>query len=418
MKAEFTRRHFLGTVGALVAATGRGARTGPQKTILLKSAWDTINIGDIGHTPGTLRVFEQHLPGVHVIVWATALDDRIRAMLQRRFPRLEIVEGPTGAPAVQEAYRRADLVVHNSSMARNLNLPEESIRHGKPFGYYGQSYFPDFVVGEQGARNIAILNQAAFIFCRDGLTLEILRNAGVKPGVLEFGPDGCFGVDVRDDNRALAFMRRKGLEERKFITIQLRTQTTKIPGRDMGPRNPLNPTPEQQAEDERRAAKYRDLITRWIRRTGHKVLIAPEVAKEMGHNRRLIYDPLPRDLQAHVVNCDEFWNVDEAGSAFARAHTCICHEPHSPIIALASGTPIIHTFSEAQGTKYWMFRDLGLPEWLLEFDSTLADRMAATLMAIHDDYPGALAKVRRSMDFVREGQVDTMQVVGRILARA
>ena len=37
-----------------------------QQAILLKSAWDTINIGDIGHTPGTLHVREQHLPNVPV----------------------------------------------------------------------------------------------------------------------------------------------------------------------------------------------------------------------------------------------------------------------------------------------------------------------------------------------------------------
>ena len=48
--------------------------------------------------------------------------------------------------------------------------------------------------------------------------------------MLEFGPDGCFGIDVRDDERGLATMKNLGLEERKFITLQLRTNTAKIPG--------------------------------------------------------------------------------------------------------------------------------------------------------------------------------------------
>ena len=34
-----------------------------QQTILLKSAWDMVNIG---HTPGTLHIREQHLPDVPV----------------------------------------------------------------------------------------------------------------------------------------------------------------------------------------------------------------------------------------------------------------------------------------------------------------------------------------------------------------
>ena len=44
-------------------------------------------------------------------------------------------------------------------------------RTGKPFGYYGQSYFPDFVEGQKSRANIDLLNQAAFIYCRDGNTL-------------------------------------------------------------------------------------------------------------------------------------------------------------------------------------------------------------------------------------------------------
>ncbi len=152
-----------------------------------------------------------------------------------------------------------------------------------------------------------------------------------------------------------------------------------------------------------------------MKRTGFKVLIAPEVEKEMIHNKRLLFDPLPGDIKSHVVNRETFWNADEAASVFARAHTAVCHEPHSLIIALANGTPIIHTFSAFHSPKCWMFRDIGLTEWLLEFDSTPADKMIETLMAIHDDYPGALAKVRKAMAFVEERQAETMKVVRKII---
>ncbi len=60
------RRSFLQRTGASLAAgaaqmlVARAAgAAGPRpKTILLYSAWQTINIGDIGHTPGTLRIIE------------------------------------------------------------------------------------------------------------------------------------------------------------------------------------------------------------------------------------------------------------------------------------------------------------------------------------------------------------------------
>ncbi|MCX7824042.1 MAG: polysaccharide pyruvyl transferase family protein [Verrucomicrobiae bacterium] len=417
-----SRRRFVTTLAAGIGSCALAASAKP-KTLLLQSAWDTVNIGDIGHTPGTLRIFERHLPQVRVIVWAMKLDERVTAMLRRRFPRAQLLQGSLKGNSdrdekLLEAIRGCDLFIRNSGMGQDTSFMEFCRRIGKPYGLYGQSYFPSMVEGEGAAGRIALLNGAAFIYCRDSKTLDILRQAGVKPPVLEFGPDGCFGIDVRDEARGLATMKKLGLEERKFITIQLRTNTAKLPGVD-DPRtpklNPLHPTPAQIADDERRAAVYRDLITRWVKRTGLKVLIAPEVKKEMEHNKRLLHDPLPEDIRRHVLNLDHFWNADEAASVFARAHTAVCHEPHSLIIALANGTPILHTYSEFHSPKCWMFKDIGLPEWLLEFDSTPAAKMAETLFAIHQDYPAALAKVRKAMAFVEQRQAATMAVVKQLL---
>lgn len=401
------RRDFILT---LMAALGGVACAGrrPAPRIVLQSAWDTVNIGDIGHTPGTLRLLEEHLPDAHVTLWAMKLDERVTAMLKARFPRVRILQGKLdGKTERDETLRGAilgsDLFIRNSGMGQDLSYMQFCRKHGKKYGLFGQSFFPTMVSGPGAAERIDLLNHAAFVYTRETKTLEILRAAGVKPGALDFGPDGCFGIDVRDDVRGLATMRALGLEERRFITVHLRTNTPKAPGVD-DPRpeklNPLHPTPAQVADDERRAAKYRELITRWVRRTGGKVLIAPETFKEMAHNKRLIHDPLPEAIRRQVVNLSSFWNADEAAAVFAHAHTVVCHEPHSPIIALANGTPIIHTYSEFHSPKCWMFRDIGLPEWLLEMDETPVEKLAETLFEIDRDQPAARAKVRRAMDFV------------------
>ncbi|MEN3942288.1 polysaccharide pyruvyl transferase family protein [Prosthecobacter sp. SYSU 5D2] len=399
-----TRRHFIASItaalgGSLIAADGK------PKTILLQSAWDTINIGDIGHTPGTLRVLEEHLPEVKVVLWASKLDERVEALLRRRFPKVEIIQGHlTGKKERDEVLRQAiancDLFIRNSGMGQSTDYMEYCLKAGKPYGLFGQSFFPTMVEGKGAAERIELLNNAAFIYTRETKTLDILKGAGVKTPVLEFGPDGCFGIDVTDDERALATMKKLGLEDRQFITLQLRTHTAKHEGVDNPPLNPLNPTPQMVADDERRAAKYRELVTTWVQKTGKKVLIAPEVKKEMVHNKRLIYDLLPPEIQKNVVNLEYFWNADEAASVFARAHTIVCHEPHSPIIALANGTPIIHTYSEFHSPKCWMFKDIGLGEWLLEFDETPVEKMADTLLAIDADYPAALEKVKKAMEYV------------------
>ncbi len=420
-----TRRHFIASVTAALGGSVLAA-DGKPKTILLQSAWDTVNIGDIGHTPGTLRVIEEHLPEVKLMVWAMKLDERVTVMLKKRFPKVEILQGSLAGKgekdeALRQAISNCDLYIRNSGMGQDISFMQFCQKVGKPYGLFGQSYFATMVEGKGAEERIALLNGASFIYTRETKTLNILKKGGVKTPVLEFGPDGCFGIDVRDEERGLATMKKLGLEDRKFITVQIRTNTPKAPGVD-DPRpqklNPLHPTPEQIADDERRAAKYRELVTMWVKKTGHKVLIAPETLKEMGHNKRLIHDPLPPEIQKQVVNLEYFWNSDEAASVFARAHTIVCHEPHSPIIGLANGTPIIHTYSEFHSPKCWMFKDIGLGAWLLEMDETPVEKMAETLFAIDADYPAAQAKVKKAMAYVHECFAGSMKHVKSALDKA
>lgn len=418
-----SRRTFLKVAGltlgaAALPAVARAAQ--PQKTVLLQSAWAVKNIGDIGHTPGTLRFLEDYLPEAKVILWAAHTTPAVDAMLLKRFPKLEIVKGSLSEKngPVQQAIERSDFFLRGPGMGQSTDFMKYCTKIGKPWGLQGQSYFPDMVTGPGSEERIALLNKAAFIYCRDSKTLQTLRDAGVKPPVLEFAPDGCFGIDVRDDEKALARMKKHGLEPKKFITMQLRTHTPTSPGvDDKRPQklNPLHPTPQNIADDTRRAKVYQDVIAMWVRETGGKVVIAPEVYKEMEYNKKFVYDPLPDRLKTSVVNFDEFWNVDEACSFYQRAHTVICHEPHTPIMALAVGTPMMHTFSEFHSPKCWMFKDIGLEAWAPEFDSTPAEKMFEILMSIHHDYPAAEAKVQKAMAYVEERARAQMNVLKNVI---
>jgi hypothetical protein len=418
-----TRRNFLETsslilgMGALPASA---KALEPQKTVLLQCGWALKNIGDIGHTPGTLRFLEQYLPEAKVILWAIQTNPQVDSMLRKRFPKVEIVKGSLAEKdgAVQKAIQRSDFFLRGPGMGQNTDFMQYCAKIGKPWGLQGQSYFPDMVTGPGAEQRIALLNSAAFIYCRESKTLKTLQDAGVKPPVLEFAPDGCFGIDVRDDEKALARMKKHGLEEKKFITLELRTHTPTSPGvDDKRPQklNPLHPTPENIADDTRRSKVYQDLIALWVKETGWKVVIAPEAYKEMEYNKKFIYDPLPDALKKHVVNFDEFWNADEACSFFARAHTVICHEPHTPIMALAVGTPMMHTYSEFHSPKCWMFKDIGLEEWAPEFDSTPAEKMFEILMGIHKDYAAAQTKVKKAMAYVEERAAAQMKVLKRVI---
>ena len=391
-------------------------------SVLLYSGWATHNIGDIGHTPGTLRYLAQHLPGVSVSCWLYKSNPAVLAMLKQRFPHVVFVEGSldtaghASTPELQSAFDNAGLFIHNSGMHYTrfwrppIGLVKACLAKHKPFGLYAQSF--DGFRDEDASILPGLLSQAAFIFCRDTESLHFLRNVGgVTPNVLEFGPDGCFGIDVRDDAKANAFLKDNGLQPRKFLTVTLRTdkEISVNPG-DKEAKAAIGP--------EEWAAKLRAIIVAWVRRTGYRVALVPEVEKEIGPARKLIWERLPDDVKPSVVWREHFWNVDEAAALYAQAHTVLSMEPHSCIIALANGTPAIHFFTPKHGYKAWMFRDIGLSEWLINIDEEPAERVNAALIRIESHYDLALSKTQRAMRFVNDRSAEMMSDVRRALENA
>src|SRR6186713_976920 len=92
------RRDFLKLVPALTAIFAGipvliAARPGSKKIILLRSSWQTVNIGDIAHTPGVLHLLEQYLPDVEVRLWPSSVSNGVDEMLVKRFPKLKIMQG-------------------------------------------------------------------------------------------------------------------------------------------------------------------------------------------------------------------------------------------------------------------------------------------------------------------------------------
>ena len=396
----------------------RGARS--PRSILLYSGWATHNIGDIGHTPGTLRYFTEFLPEVRVTCWLKRTNPAVSAMLQKRFPNVTLVEGSlsnqgkASTPELQAAFDAADLFIQNSGMhftrfwAPPVGLIQACQTLGKPFGLYGQSF--DGFRDQDRDKLPGLLSAASFIFCRDTESLLFLRSAGVKPPILEFGPDGCFGIDVRDEARADAFLAEHGLKPREFLSVTLRTD--KEVRKNAGP-DPFNGS--TGADPEVWYQKLRDVIVSWVERTGQPVVLLPEVEKEVASARRELFDKLPEAIRSRVVHRETFWNADEAVSVYARARALVAMEPHSCIMALANGTPAIHYFSRQHGFKAWMFRDIGLSEWLLDIDHDPASRITAALDRIISLPDLTRAKLDRAMTGVHARSREMAGDIARVL---
>jgi len=74
--------------------------------VLLKSSWQTVNIGDIAHTPGVLHMLECLLPEVDVKLWPSDTRNGVREMLQARFPKVEILS----PSQLKQAYEACDFL--------------------------------------------------------------------------------------------------------------------------------------------------------------------------------------------------------------------------------------------------------------------------------------------------------------------
>ncbi|WP_410964488.1 hypothetical protein, partial [Salmonella sp. SAL4447] len=56
------RRQFLTSAVVATASPLFVGAAGAPRRILLRSSWQTVNIGDIAHTPGMLALLEKHWP--------------------------------------------------------------------------------------------------------------------------------------------------------------------------------------------------------------------------------------------------------------------------------------------------------------------------------------------------------------------
>jgi len=424
---QLPRRDFLfgcaGALGAILPALTTMARNKRPHRILLRSSWQVVNIGDIAHTPGVLALLEKHLPDADVRLWASAdLSEEVASVMRRRFPKLLIVKGTLGAtgeastPALRDAVARCDFLLHGSgpSLVAAKDVAAFIKHTKKPFGVYGITH-GSFLSGDDKE----LLGRSKFVFFRDSVSLKTAQTEGVRAPVMEFGPDGAFACDLRNDATATAFLRANKLEEGGFLCCIPRLRYTpywKIRNQPMT-EEMRRRAARNDALAEHDHAPLRAAITAVVRETKLKVLLCPEDMSQMEVGRQWLWDKLPADVRARVVWREKFWLTDEALSTYARSAGLFGLEMHSPIMCIGNGIPAIVGRFREQTSKGLMWRDIGLGDWLFDFDqeSEIA-RYAPAVLALAQDPAAAKAKAAQARQFVERRQRETMQVLQKTLS--
>jgi polysaccharide pyruvyl transferase WcaK-like protein len=285
------------------------------------------------------------------------------------------------------------------------------VRHtGKPFGVYGITY------GGFGTSEKDLLGKARFAFFRDSVSLAKAKSDGIKCPVMAFAPDGAFAADVRDDEAAKTFLSRHGLEEGKFLCCIPRLRYTpywKIHGRPMDAEADRKHARNEALQEHDHAPLREAIVAVTRRRPATKVLLCPEDRSQMAVGKEMLLDKLPADVRENVVWREDFWLTDEALATYVRSAGLFGLEMHSPIMCVGNGVPAIVCRFAEQTSKGFMWRDVGLGEWLFDFDrEEEMKRLTPAVLSLLDDPAVAKAKVAEAREFVRRRQRETMAIVG------
>lgn len=405
----------------VTAAPATSSKRRPR--ILLRSSWQTVNIGDIAHTPGVLKLLEAYLPEAEVHLWPSKLDNGVDKLLLSRFPALKIAHG---AEALKTAFQTCAVLLHGSgaSLVAEKDVVRWHEETGKPYGIYGITLPPkkssSTVATPEAAlaKTIEVLSNARFVFFRDSKSLEFAQEKGCTCPVMEFGPDGAFACDLRDDAKAEVFLRQHALQPGQFLCCIPRLRYTPywtIPSKGRAFDAIKHARNEEMKEHDH--APLRQAIVEVVRQTDLKILLCPEDQTQMQIGKELLLDKLPGDVRRRVVWRPNYWLTGEAISTYVRSAGLFGNEMHSPIMCIGHGVPAIVCRWAEQTTKGYMWQDIGLGDWLFDLDdeSDVA-KVVPTVLALARDQESAKAKAEKARRFVQKRQQETMARLAMELA--
>ena len=371
-RRKFLQTTLLGVSSTALPSAALAFKIQKRPRILLRGSWHSINIGDIAHTVGTINLIKTYLPEVEIILWPKNVKDGVKEMILRRFPNLQIIQK---AHEVQSAFKECDFFLHGSGPV--LVGQDELLRWrketGKPYGVFGIG-----LGNKRAVQQRDLLRHAEFLFFRESISLQRARDNGVKCPIMEFGPDATFSTDVRNDRAANRFLSAHGLEHGKFLCCIPRYRKYPLPiGKEywevsapFDPDAPVNEKSQKRNEEmkEHDHAILREAIIRIVQETDMKVLVCPEDISQVSLGKEMIIDKLPKDIRKDVVWKDTYWLTDEALSTYIRSAGVFGLEQHSPIMCIGNGIPAIVGRFPEQGIKGFMWRDIGLNDWLFDID--------------------------------------------------
>lgn len=406
-----------------------------SRSVLLRSSWQDVNIGDVAHSPGAMAALLDADPDARITLWPVALGEREEALVRAAYPQIAIVRGARlgdegfTTPELAAAWDSADVLVYGSApdvVGHQADVIHWARTTGKPHGYAGVTvdplcpptwgtldeletmveHLPPGFHDEEGREP---LDAAEFLFTRDSISLAYLRGQRIQAATLEFGPDFTFAYDFADRSAIGPFREELGIGDSDFACFVPRLRYAPYPQMRGEPA-----TRESLRRDAINAATSRaDLavliagISTWVRRTGSIAVIVPEMAYVPSFSRSQLLPLLPEDVAPRVRVLGRFWSLAEASAIYSVTRAVISMECHSPILASVHATPTLYLRQPTETVKGRMYDDLGGAELLIEIGPGADTATQDAVAGIVDD-PQAWSDASASLNSVARSRLREM----------
>jgi polysaccharide pyruvyl transferase WcaK-like protein len=230
---------------------------------------------------------------------------------------------------------------------------------------------------------------------------------------MDFTPDAVFAIDVSDDKKATDFLTANSLETGKFMCCIPKQRNTPVwlhihKNRAFdAAKNDRN-----EAMKEHDHLPLREAIIAVVKNTKLKILICHEDETEMAIGKEWLLDKLPEEVRPRIVWRNSPWLTDEAIGIYKRSAGLFGAEMHSPIMCIAHGIPAIVIRWEEQSSKGLMWKDIGLNDWLFDFDKEEdIKRFVPAVLAMAKNQKASRQKALRAKLFADSRQKESMSEV-------
>ncbi|NJM94243.1 MAG: polysaccharide pyruvyl transferase family protein [Cytophagales bacterium] len=229
-RREFNKNVSLLSLAALAGVPACAVRKKKAPTFLIVSGWQTVNIGDIAHTPGLLALIDRYVPDAEYYLWPKDIAGHgAEEMLRRNFPKLKILKTnlpgeplPDLTDEVKQVFDQCDILLHGSGphVLEIEKIQLWSSYTSKPYGVCGvteQALYPELQ---------EIIENSSFFFTRESASLQVVRQGVTNASKTGFFPDATFGLTLHDEKKSRDFLHQHGLGTREFICVVPRLRYT------------------------------------------------------------------------------------------------------------------------------------------------------------------------------------------------